>query len=107
MSTEIVPKNAGYYRRELKKSQDKARVLKTQVSQLRHFIGVLTGWIDNLHPEDAKTIDAMMAQSSDDWMEEQINYERERCCQIIFSMCESDNVAQRTVDKIRGNDEAI
>ncbi|NBP70606.1 MAG: hypothetical protein EBR30_29370 [Cytophagia bacterium] len=28
--------------------------------------------------------------------------ERERCCAIVFSQCESDNVAQRTVDAIRG-----
>jgi hypothetical protein len=28
--------------------------------------------------------------------------ERKRCCAIIFGMCESDNVAQRTVNKIWG-----
>jgi hypothetical protein len=28
--------------------------------------------------------------------------ERERCCSIVFAQCESDNVAQRTVDAIRG-----
>lgn len=27
--------------------------------------------------------------------------ERERCCAIIFGNCQSDNVAQRTVDAIR------
>jgi len=27
--------------------------------------------------------------------------EQDRCCQIIYGMCDSDNVAQRTVDKIR------
>jgi hypothetical protein len=26
--------------------------------------------------------------------------ERKRCCSIIFGMCSSDNVAQRTVDAI-------
>jgi hypothetical protein len=26
--------------------------------------------------------------------------ERKRCCSIIFGQCESDNVAQRTVDAI-------
>jgi len=28
--------------------------------------------------------------------------EQDRCCSIVFSQCESDNVAQRTVDAIRG-----
>jgi hypothetical protein len=28
--------------------------------------------------------------------------EQDRCCAIVFSQCESDNVAQRTVDAIRG-----
>ena len=27
--------------------------------------------------------------------------EREACCAIIYGLCESDNVAQRTVDAIR------
>ena len=30
--------------------------------------------------------------------------EQERCCRIIFGMSGSDNVAQRTVDKIRGKE---
>lgn len=32
-------------------------------------------------------------------------YERERCCGIVYGMCESDNVAQRTVDAIRARGE--
>ena len=28
--------------------------------------------------------------------------EQDRCCAIVFAQCESDNVAQRTVDVIRG-----
>jgi len=28
--------------------------------------------------------------------------EQDRCCSIVYSQCESDNVAQRTVDAIRG-----
>ena len=28
--------------------------------------------------------------------------ERERCCKIVYGMAGSDNVAQRTVDAIRG-----
>jgi hypothetical protein len=28
--------------------------------------------------------------------------EQDRCCAIVFSQCESDNLAQRTVDAIRG-----
>ena len=27
--------------------------------------------------------------------------ERDRCCSIVFGQCESDNVAQRTVNAIR------
>jgi hypothetical protein len=28
-------------------------------------------------------------------------HEREACCVIVYGLCESDNVAQRTVDAIR------
>jgi hypothetical protein len=28
--------------------------------------------------------------------------EQDRCCAIVFAQCGSDNVAQRTVDAIRG-----
>ena len=28
--------------------------------------------------------------------------EQDRCCAIVFGQCESDNVAQRTVNAIRG-----
>lgn len=28
--------------------------------------------------------------------------EQDRCCALVFGMCESDNVAQRTVNSIRG-----
>ena len=30
-----------------------------------------------------------------------IQHEQNRCCAIVFSQCDSDNVAQRTVDAIR------
>ena len=30
--------------------------------------------------------------------------EQERCCAIVFGQCESDNVAQRTVNAIRGEE---
>jgi hypothetical protein len=31
--------------------------------------------------------------------------EREACCKIVYGQCESDNVAQRTVDAIRARSE--
>ena len=31
--------------------------------------------------------------------------EREACCEIVYGQCESDNVAQRTVDAIRARGE--
>jgi len=34
-----------------------------------------------------------------------VKVERERCCQIVFGMAGSDNVAQRTVDKIQARGE--
>ena len=37
-----------------------------------------------------------------DAIREAVLAERERCCGIIYGMCESDNVAQRTVDAIKG-----
>ena len=35
-------------------------------------------------------------------LEEAVAAERDRCCGLIFSWAGSDNVAQRTVDAIRG-----
>jgi hypothetical protein len=32
-----------------------------------------------------------------------IKAEQDRCCKIVYGMAGSDNVAQRTVDAIRGN----
>ena len=32
-------------------------------------------------------------------------HEREACCKIVYGLCESDNVAQRTVDAIRARGE--
>lgn len=32
--------------------------------------------------------------------------EREACCSLVYSHCDSDNVAQRTVDAIRARGEA-
>jgi hypothetical protein len=32
-------------------------------------------------------------------------HEREACCKIVHGQCESDNVAQRTVDAIRARGE--
>ena len=31
--------------------------------------------------------------------------EREACCEIVYGLCESDNVAQQTVDAIRARGE--
>ena len=31
--------------------------------------------------------------------------EREACCKIVYGLCESDNVAQQTVDAIRARGE--
>ena len=36
---------------------------------------------------------------------ELIAEEREACCKIVHGQCESDNVAQRTVDAIRARGE--
>ena len=33
--------------------------------------------------------------------DEAVKAEREACCKIVYGLCESDNVAQRTVDAIR------
>ena len=33
--------------------------------------------------------------------DEAVKAEREACCEIVYGLCESDNVAQRTVDAIR------
>ena len=33
------------------------------------------------------------------------DHEREACCKIVYGLCESDNVAQRTVEVIRARGE--
>ena len=33
--------------------------------------------------------------------------EREACCEIVYGLCESDNVAQRTVDAIRARGQEV
>ena len=37
--------------------------------------------------------------------DEAVKAEREACCKIVYGLCESDNVAQRTVDAIRARGE--
>jgi hypothetical protein len=34
-------------------------------------------------------------------------HEREACCKIVHGQCESDNVAQRTVDAIRARGQEV
>ena len=54
--------------------------------------------LDHCQREMAKEIDFAFEQGRKQGEEA----ERKRCCSIIFGMCESDNVAQRTVNKIWG-----
>jgi hypothetical protein len=48
----------------------------------------------------------MLMAGNDQWLEEArkagAKAEQDRCCGLIFSWAGSDNVAQRTVDAIRG-----
>lgn len=37
--------------------------------------------------------------------DEAVKAEREACCKIVYGLCESDNVAQRTVNAIRARGE--
>ena len=39
-------------------------------------------------------------------VERAVEAEREACCAIVWGLCESDNVAQRTVDAIRARGRA-
>lgn len=47
---------------------DEIERLHAQVAQLRHFVGILTGWIPQIHPCDQIEIDEQMAESTDDWL---------------------------------------
>ena len=55
----------------------------------------------------AKSIRIGMRRMCDDgrpkWLKisMEVAAEREECCKIVYGQCESDNVAQRTVDAIR------
>ena len=44
----------------------------------------------NVYPSDLERFAALVAAA-----------EREACCSIVYGQCDSDNVAQRTVDAIR------
>lgn len=46
-----------------------------------------------------------LAQRLSELVDLAVAAERERCCQIVYGMAESDNVAQRTVEKIRQRSE--
>jgi hypothetical protein len=49
---------------------------------------------------DKPVLDALEALAAD--CSAAVAAERERCCGIVYGQCDSDNVAQRTVDAIRG-----
>lgn len=63
---------------------------------------------------EAQVIAKLQAQSAghagggeaDAQMHAHVDAERERCCRIVYGQCGSDNVAQRTVDAIRGGAES-
>lgn len=45
-------------------------------------------------------LDPQVSSDAQKLIDQGAKAERKRCCSIIFGMCESDNVAQRTVDAI-------
>lgn len=59
---------------------------------------------DRVWNEPAYTAEQMRARDAQ-WearLVAAVKAERDRCCSIIMGQCGSDNVAQRTVDAIRG-----
>ena len=56
--------------------------------------GGVTAWLGTGTPEFLERFAALVAAA-----------EREACCKIVHGQCESDNVAQRTVDAIRARGE--
>jgi len=55
-----------------------------------------TGWVLNVElPNRFETFANLVAAKV-------TQQEQDRCCAIVFGQCESDNVAQRTVNAIRG-----
>jgi hypothetical protein len=69
-------------------------------------------WMDEAHIQRfaalvaAAAKEEMLMAGNDQWLEEArkagAKAEQDRCCGLIFSWAGSDNVAQRTVDAIRG-----
>jgi hypothetical protein len=59
---------------------------------LYHSGLVAQGCWDNLDSYAREAIERAIRMAKED--------ERKRCCSIIFGLCSSDNVAQRTVDAI-------
>jgi hypothetical protein len=45
-------------------------------------------------------LDPLVSSDAQKLIDQGAEQERKRCCSIIFGMCSSDNVAQRTVDAI-------
>ena len=54
----------------------------------------MTVWLGTGTPEFLERFAALVAA-----------HEREACCTIVYGLCESDNVAQRTVEAIRARGE--
>ncbi len=58
------------------------------------------GWrpaqTNRAHESLLRRVERLVAQA--------VAQERDRCCKIVFGMAGSDNVAQRTVDAIRGKE---
>jgi hypothetical protein len=65
--------------------------LTTGQSLVARWEGTDSGWSE---PAD-------LAEAIDEAIAEAVLAERERCCQIVWGHCGSDNVGQRTVDAIR------
>lgn len=62
---------------------------QNEISELARKAGLFGTFVK--HKDEIETFAKLVAAK-----------EQDRCCSIVFAQCESDNVAQRTVDAIRG-----
>ena len=70
-----------------------AKVMEGLSSQGWEVIGRGGTWSEAMRP-----LDAYVQRK----VERAVKAERDRCCRIVYGMAGSDNVAQRTVEAIRG-----
>jgi hypothetical protein len=70
------------------------------IRDIRDFCGHHADWWPST-TQVQEMLDLAQPCSTCEALARAVEAEREACCAIVYGQCESDNVAQRTVDAIR------